>query len=217
MSRKCIASFTGYHKTTLKKVVFKPHDTSISPSISNSDILTTSSRDGAIYIWDLRCTGIVSPVGPRYKPIASILGGHPVARGRKTGEMVQGSAITGLAWAGDNIVSACDANSYVLSYCSNKRVIKIWDPRKLNALSTKTPISMETSLPPESHHLRPYGITSIATQNNRIFALSKDSRYHHLSIVNLVSTHTTQAICQRHQIYSPILVSVAIPSGLKLQ
>jgi len=28
MSRRCIALFTGYHKTTLKKVVFKPGDTS---------------------------------------------------------------------------------------------------------------------------------------------------------------------------------------------
>ena len=30
MSRKCIALFTGYHKTTLKKVVFKPEDRSTS-------------------------------------------------------------------------------------------------------------------------------------------------------------------------------------------
>ena len=29
MSRNCIALFSGYHKTTLKKVVFKPDDTSI--------------------------------------------------------------------------------------------------------------------------------------------------------------------------------------------
>src|SRR5579859_2451675 len=121
MSRDCIASFTNYHKTTLKKVVFKPNDTStlLLPATTDFheymltlDILTTSSRDGSIYIWDLRCTGISSQDGPpRYKPISSILGGHPVARGRKTGEMVQGSAITGLAWSNDSIVSACDANS----------------------------------------------------------------------------------------------------------
>jgi hypothetical protein len=131
--------------------------------------------------------------------------------------MVQGSAITGLAWAGDNIVSACDANSYMPRDCVNKRVINIWDPRKLNALSTKTPIATETSHPPDSHHFRPYGITSIATQNNSIFALSKDSRYSLAIIVDLVSTHTTSVIFLLQLIYSPIHVSAAIPSGLKSQ
>ena len=61
------------------------------------------------------------------------------------------------------------------------RVIKVWDPRKLNALSTKAPVAIETSKPPGSHVLRPYGITSITTQSNRIFALSKDSQYSYLS------------------------------------
>src|SRR5436190_627926 len=106
MSRKCIAVFSGYHKTTLKNVVFKPDDTSNLPLGPNhpwpqltKDILTTSSREGSVYIWDLRCTGIqLQPGPPRYKPTASIIGGHPVIRGRKTGEIIQGSGITGLAW-----------------------------------------------------------------------------------------------------------------------
>ena len=81
------------------------------------DIVMTSSRDGSVYIWDLRCTGIQSQVGPpRYKPTASILGGHPVHRGRKMGEMVQGSAVTGLAWSSNMIITACDANSYLLPF-----------------------------------------------------------------------------------------------------
>ena len=149
--------------------------------VLTEDILTTSSRDGSVYIWDLRCTGIQSEAGPpRYKPTASILGGHPVHRGRKMGEMVQGSAITGLAWSSNTIVTACDANSYTLFKWLTDlgdRVIKVWDPRTLNALSTKAPVAIETSKQPRSHTSRPYGITSIATQNNRIFALSKDSKY----------------------------------------
>ena len=77
------------------------------------DILVTSSRDGSVYIWDLRCTGVQSDNGPpRYKPMASILGGHPTSRGKKTGDIVHGFAITGLAWSNNNIVTACDANSY---------------------------------------------------------------------------------------------------------
>ena len=81
------------------------------------DVLTTSSRDGSVYIWDLRCTGIQSTTGPpRYKPTASILGGHPITQGRKTGEMIHGFAITGLTWSNNTIVTACDANSYAPSY-----------------------------------------------------------------------------------------------------
>ena len=65
-----------------------------------------------MFIWDLRCTGIQSTPGPpRYKPTMSIIGGHPISRGRKVGEMAQGSAITGLTWSNDSIVTACDANS----------------------------------------------------------------------------------------------------------
>ena len=59
----------------------------------------------------------------------------------------------------------------------NCRVIKVWDPRKLNALSTKVPVPVEFSRQPDSHVLREYGITSIAYQNNRLYALSKDSQY----------------------------------------
>ena len=72
------------------------------------DILTTSSRDGSVYIWDLRCTGIQNQGGPpRYKPTSSILGGHP-----KKGEKGNGSAVTGLTWSTNNtIITACDANS----------------------------------------------------------------------------------------------------------
>jgi len=204
MSRKCIAMFSNYHKTTLKKVVFKPDDRS-TPShyilMLTKDILTTSSRDGSVYIWDLRCTGIQSQAGPpRYKPTASILGGHPVHRGRKMGEMVQGSAITGLAWSANSIVTACDANSCLppsrnTPTNSGCRVIKVWDPRTLNALSTKAPVAIETSKQPRSHTSRPYGITSIATQNNRIFALSKDSQYSPSKGTSnsLVSMHLTSA------------------------
>jgi hypothetical protein len=92
--------------------------------------------------------------------------------------MVQGCAITGLTWSGDNIISACDANSYIrLLNETNERVIKVWDPRKLNALATKAPVAVETSAPPTSHRHREYGITSIATHQNRVYALSKDSQY----------------------------------------
>ena len=80
--------------------------------------------------------------------------------------MVQGSAITGLSWSGDKIVSACDANS----------IIKIWDSRMLSS-GGKVRNAMATSEEPIGHHLRAYGITSIVAQHNRIFALSKDSRY----------------------------------------
>jgi len=136
---------------------------------ANIDILTTSSRDGSVYIWDLRCTGISSPDGgaPRYKPTSAILGGHPLSSGRKAGEMVQGAAITGLAWSNDLLVTACDANA----------IVKVWDPRKISAGSTKVPIPIESSKAPEMHSLRSYGITSIVCNSNRIFALSKDSRY----------------------------------------
>jgi WD40 repeat protein len=53
----------------------------------------------------------------------------------------------------------------------------VWDPRKLNSLSTKAPIAVEMSNLPDSHIQRQYGITSIVTHNNQIIALSKDNQY----------------------------------------
>ena len=113
MTRQCTGIFSGYHKTTLKKVMFKPDDTSTLPQQACLilDILTTSSRDGSIYIWDLRCTGLQNATGTRYKPVGSILGGHPISRTRKS-DVTQGCAITGLTWHKNTIISACDANSY---------------------------------------------------------------------------------------------------------
>jgi len=55
----------------------------------------------------------------------------------------------------------------------------------LNALSTKTPIPVDSSSPPASHSTRPYGITSLVTLNNQIFALSKDSSISSLSTIHL--------------------------------
>jgi WD40 repeat protein len=83
------------------------------PTSLTIDIVTTSSRDGSVYIWDLRCTGVQTQQGgpPRYKPTASILGGHPNTRKRKTTDTAVGAAVTGLTWSNDTIVTACDANS----------------------------------------------------------------------------------------------------------
>ena len=132
-----------------------------------------------MYIWDLRCTGLQSQAGPlRYKPTASIIGGHPYTRNRKTTDLAQGAAITGLTWANGAIVTACDATSYphagfmwlIVS------VIKVWDPRKLNAVSSKASTAVEESTQPNSLGQRQYGITSIVTHNNQIIALSKDNQ-----------------------------------------
>lgn len=68
-------------------------------------------------------------------------------------------------------------------------MIKVWDPRVLNALSTKSPTPISSSKPPATHTARDYGITSITTQNSIIYALSKDSQYHPKSMRHAIASN----------------------------
>jgi hypothetical protein len=116
-ARNVLPSSQATTKQPLKKSSLNPMTNvlPLSRQLLTGDIVTTSSRDGSVYIWDLRCTGVQSQSGaPRYKPTASIFGGHPYARKRKPTELAKGAAITGLTWANDAIITACDANSYPL-------------------------------------------------------------------------------------------------------
>jgi hypothetical protein len=174
MTRVCIAQFSEYHKTTLKTVAFKPGDASNPLRVrkGNVDVLSTSSRDGSVFVWDLRCTGVPSQNGPKYKPMQRILNAHAERRGRT----VSSNAVTAMTWAGSNIVTACDKNSYSRDrFVIDLRVIKVWDLRNLYSKFTVPAESSSGELP--STGTRPFGITSLVHEKSTVYALSKDSRY----------------------------------------
>jgi WD40 repeat protein len=54
MTTQTVIGILGNHSASLKQVRFQP-------GVNNGNVLATSSRDGSVQIWDLRCKGLDGP------------------------------------------------------------------------------------------------------------------------------------------------------------
>jgi WD40 repeat protein len=203
-----------HHTASLKQVRFQPGK-------ANSSVLATSSRDGSVQIWDLRCKGPVSEITPlpdhrdtgltfrRLPPkqgcaVNSIYDAHArtlrqvrqAATGGPGGDAPSRGELPGRI--GDVSVTALQflpegKEHLLLTACEADASIKLWDIRSTSRHKASTPLS--TTAPPTSHsHWRPFGISSLAlsTDSSRLYALCKDNTVYTYSTPHLILGHAPE-------------------------
>ncbi|KAI0376665.1 WD40 repeat-like protein [Hypomontagnella monticulosa] len=196
------------HTASLKQVRFQPGS-------NNGSVLATSSRDGSVQIWDLRCSGepvqdIIAPdtrddslvyrrpeALKAGKAINSLYHAHA-----RTPEQLQQAAAAGQEAprrrrelpnrVGDVSVTALQflpsgQEHLLLTACEADASIKLWDIRSLH-WRQKVASPLSATAPPSSHHWRPFGISSLAlnTDASRLYASCKDNTVYAYSTAHLI-------------------------------
>ncbi|GAP89131.1 putative wd repeat protein [Rosellinia necatrix] len=211
-------AYLGQHTGSLKQIRFQPGK-------SNNSVLATSSRDGSVQIWDLRCSRPVQDfdtsdnrdtnLSYRLPPpkcgyaINSFYHAHA-----RTSRQIRQSASIG---PGDtpsrrempsrsNDVSVTTLQflppgqeHLLLTACEADASIKLWDIRSIHSSRNKVPSPLSTTAPPESHdHWRPFGISSLAlgTDASRLYALCKDNTVYAYSTAHLILGHAPELSCR---------------------
>ncbi|KAI1801394.1 WD40 repeat-like protein [Daldinia bambusicola] len=203
------------HTASLKQVRFQPGK-------SDGSVLATSSRDGSVQIWDLRCAG---------KPVQDVLAPEEreIALRYRRPAPKQGCAVNSLYHAhartsrqaqqasnlgpgdipshrelpnrvGDVSVTALEflpsgQEHLLLTACEADASIKLWDIRAIHSSRQKVPSPLSVTTPPSSHqHWRPFGISSLAlnTDASRLYAVCKDNTVYAYSTAHLILGHAPE-------------------------
>jgi WD40 repeat protein len=192
-TQQCV-SVLARHKSSVKQVRFQPGD---------DKIVATSSRDGAVQIWDLRCKGgqvnIHSAWGedaPYASTVRTFSGAHASNTGLKdassTLNLSTGQSET-YSRRNDISVTALSflpgGRSHLLLTASDASTcIKLWDIRGRYSLR-KAVEPLSTTRHPDSHtRHRHFAINSLTLSGDaaRIYALSKDNTVYAYSTNHLV-------------------------------
>ena len=205
----------AHHTASLKQVRFQP-------GRGSNSVLATSSRDGSVQIWDLRCHGgpvqEIAPLirdsslvyrAPQHVKSGCVVNSIYDAHGRAARQArVQTSASGDVARLGEVpgrigevSVTALQflpegREHLLLSACEADAVIRLWDVRSIHSgrhHKHSTPVSFTT--PPDSHtSWRPFGISSMALSGDgaRLYAACKDNTVYAYSTTHLVLGHATE-------------------------
>lgn len=202
-------SMLQHHTASLKQVRFQP-------GRGCNSVLATSSRDGSVQIWDLRCKGgpvqdfaverqttlgfgALRPVAPgcvvnsiydahlkAYRP--SFIN-HPASM--DTPNRGEGTAQR----LGEISVTSIQfmqpgKEHLLISACEADSSLKLWDIRSIHTSRHKTTaIPLSYTTPPDSHtQWRPFGISSLALggDGSRLYASCKDSTVYVYSTAHLM-------------------------------
>lgn len=205
----------GHHTASLKQVRFQP-------GRGQGSVLATSSRDGSIQIWDLRCKGppVEDPQDfvrteslsfqlPRKVTqgcvINSLWNAH-TRTWRQTKSQVQPTPVDLVsqfqlpARTSEPSVTALQflppgREHLILSACEADASIKLWDIRNIHTSRTKIASPVSCTVPPDSHtQWRPYGISSmsLSTDGARLYATCKDNTVYAYSTAHLVLGHAPE-------------------------
>ncbi len=196
----------GHHTALVKRVVFQPGK-------AGGNILATSSRDGSIQIWDLRCRGPVndflierdSVLGfrlPRKINQGCVVNSMYSAHRRTTRQTRQAqaaSADTVRHWetpgrTGEVSVTALQflppgKEHLLLSACEADASIKLWDIRSIHTSRQKTSTPVSFTAPPSSHVAwRPFGISSLSlgADGARLYGVCKDNTVYAYATSHLI-------------------------------
>jgi WD40 repeat protein len=191
-------SVLAKHKSSVKQVRFQPGD---------DKIVATSSRDGAVQIWDLRCKGGQMSVHSAWgsdAPYASVIRTLASAHADHSLTASAGSATsltrTSLMSKTESINRRNDISVTALSFLPEGRqhllltasdastCVKLWDIRGRYSLRGPA-IPISTTRHPESHNRhRHFAINSLTLNGNasRLYALSKDNTVYAYSTSHLI-------------------------------
>jgi WD40 repeat protein len=191
-------SILAKHKSSVKQVRFQPGD---------DKIVATSSRDGAVQIWDLRCKGGQMSVHSAWgsdAPYASVIRTLASAHADSSLATNTGSAISSsrtssttktevVSRRGDVSITALsflpEGRQHLLLTASDASTcVKLWDIRGRYSLRGPA-IPISTTRHPESHNRhRHFAINSLTLNGNasRLYALSKDNTVYAYSISHLI-------------------------------
>ncbi|KAI1377230.1 WD40 repeat-like protein [Hypoxylon crocopeplum] len=202
-----------HHTASLKQVRFQPGQ-------ANSSVLATTSRDGSIQIWDLRCAGYL------VQDIATSEPREVTLRYKRPGAPKQGRAVNSLyhahARTSRQVQQAPGAGQYdtpsrrelpsrigevsvtglqfllpgqehlLLSACEADASVKLWDIRSIHSSRQKVPTALSETASPTSHQQwRPFGISSLTLSTN-------GSRLYTLCKDNTVYAYSTAHLILGH-------------------
>ncbi|KAF9428906.1 hypothetical protein BGZ94_000567 [Podila epigama] len=169
-TRKCIGTFSG-HNGTLKSVSMKHND---------SNIFATSARDGAVMIWDVRCSSTTTPEGETiHRPANKLQNVHVGVRAspmKKTKQGLDGMSLDGVNSA--SCVQFMIHNEHlVASTGTQDGTVKYWDVRKHGShfkVENPTPVQTSTYIPTTK---RAHGLASMALSpdGSSLYAVSSDN------------------------------------------
>lgn len=205
------------HKSSVKQVRFQPGD---------DKIVATSSRDGAVQIWDLRCKGNSMSVhsawgsdAPYASVIRTLASAHadislPTSNGSagSLSKTTGNSKVEGITRRNDISVTALSflpqGRQHLLLTASDASTsVKLWDIRGRYSLRGPA-IPIATTRHPESHNRhRHFAINSLTLSGDasRLYALSKDNTVYVYSTSHLIlgvapelsiTSSTKQKYCQ---------------------
>ncbi|KAK7178644.1 WD domain protein [Paraphaeosphaeria sporulosa] len=183
------------HKSSVKQIRFQPGD---------DNIVATSSRDGAVQIWDLRCKGGHTNVHPAWgddvpyaSTIKSLASAHadpgPISDAIVNTKSSANRKSEALSRRNDVSVTALSflptGRQHLLLTASDASTsVKLWDIRGRYSLrGPAVPIS--TTRHPESHtRHRHFAINSLTLSGDaaRLYALSKDNTVYAYSTSHLI-------------------------------
>ena len=197
MSTQKTTCILSGHKSSVKQVRFQPQD---------NNMLTTSSRDGSVQIWDLRCgsTGSVQSLRTsfaravdngdaeptvRYSKYSLDVGSaFKTTRNQQAGHYADyGLSITAIQHLQGGrehlLLTSSEANSS----------IKLWDLRNASRRGQVGPLSSMAA--PESHaKARDFGINAmvLSTDGSRVYTACRDSTIYAYSTNSLVLGHAPE-------------------------
>ena len=210
MATQTTLSILGNHHASLKQVRFQPGS-------NRNSVLATSSRDGSVQIWDLRCKGDNGPQqnfhaaqvhGPCAakepswaRPIHCIYDAHRYSSLTRLPQTNQRNDLPArgefAGRAGDMSVTAITflAQEHLLATTSEGDAsVKLWDLRSLhNKRKAQTALSQTTQ--PQSHNQwRHFGISSlnINGDGSRLYTTCKDNTVYAYSTAHLIIGHAPE-------------------------
>ncbi|KAK0248843.1 hypothetical protein LTR91_002204 [Friedmanniomyces endolithicus] len=190
------------HGSSVKQVRFRPND---------DNVLTTSSRDGTVQIWDLRCAERGSMQSLRIgQPISLNEDGVPEPsiryprHGLKVGPAHRAAKGPGVSAPGTQNSEDSSVSITAIEHLRNGREhllitaselsasIKLWDIRNAGR---RDPVPLSSTPLPESHRkTRNFGISSMAFSGDgaRLYTLCKDATVYAYSTNHLMIGHAPE-------------------------